>query len=382
MNIIQENLLCILNNFISENLLDAHLLNKHDSQIWKNLYKISKQQAVTAIVFEKLSEAIDNQPSFPKPSREIILKWYTHSLSIEKKMKSIRHRSEVFAHIMLENGLKTLVLKGIAISGYYPNPLHREFGDLDCYLYEQTDKNILWKHAYEKGNVVAEKALAVVHRGHYKHSHITYQKLTIENHQFCLPIRGSKKTKELERHLRTILERQMPMENYPKETNLLYPPADFNALFLIAHAMNHFLYESIKMRHVLDWALFIKAEYKHVDWKMFWKWCDKMHYSRFVECIHWICEQKLGMDKEVMQIVKAGHVSTFDVEKWGQRVLDDIFVGDSVYNKGNTALIVRLNLAKNFLQSAWKYQYIAQKNFIFDLARQASAMIWDKNPKL
>lgn len=55
-----------------------------------------------------------------------------------------------------------------------------------------------------------------------------------------------------------------------EETKGLYmPSANFNALFLTAHAMNHFLYESIKVRHVLDWALFIKTEHDNVDWTIF-----------------------------------------------------------------------------------------------------------------
>ena len=381
MNIIEKRLLSILSSFIYNKTIGTEDFVVRNEKEWTDLYKLSKQQGVTAIVFVKLSDAIDNNPSFPKPSRSIIMQWYSHSLAIEKKMNLIHTLSAKFSQVMRNKGLRTLVLKGIAISEYYLNPLHREFGDLDCYLFEQKDKDIWWNDAYEKGNVAAEEALAEVHRGHYKHSHITYKKLTVENHQFCLPIRGSKRTKELERHLRGILEKQMAGSKQ-LEGDFIVPSADFNALFLTAHGMNHFLYESIKMRHVLDWALFLKAEYLNVDWKMFWEWCDKMHYSRFVDCVNWICENKLGMDAEMMKLVGRKRNTTFDVEKWANRVLDDIFHGDSVYNKRNSAVIVRLNLAKNFFQSAWKYRHIAQKNFVVDLVRQGSAMIWDRNPKL
>lgn len=378
---VQTVFLHIINGILSNtSFMQSYFQNMTDKE-WIDLYKLSKQQGVTAIVFERLSDAIDNHSSFPKPSKNIILKWYSHSLAIEKQMNAIHKRSAEFAQVMRKKGLRTLVLKGIAISGYYPNPLHREFGDLDCCLFELKDKTIRWNDAYEKGNVAAEEASAEVHRGHYKHSHIKYQKLTVENHQFCLPVRGSRKTKELERHLKGILEKQMAGSKQV-EDDLIAPPADFNALFLTAHAMNHFLYESIKMRHVLDWALFVEAEYQHVDWNMFWKWCDKMHYSRFVECMNWICENKLGMNSEIMQLVGRERNETFEVEKWANRMLDDIFLGDSVYNKGNSAVMVRLNLVKNFIQSAWKYRHIAQKNFVVDLVRQGSAMLWDRNPKL
>lgn len=351
--------------------------SKLSEKEWNTLFQLSSQQGIKAIVLNAISQsALSVQ--IPKA---IKMKWLASVVRVEDGYHKRLEKAAEFAEVMAEKGLNTLTLKGAAISTYYPEPSHREFGDLDAYLFEGISTNAKWGSGYEKGNLLSEEIGAEVKRGHYKHSHVHFKGLMIENHQYFLPIRGSQSTKELEKHLRTIAF-HIDEVKYVDNTKLLIPSADFNALFLTAHAMNHFLYESIKLRHVLDWALFIKAEYKNVDWDMFWKWCDKMHYFRFVECIHWICEQKLGMETEVMQIVKAGHVSTFDVEKWGQRVLDDIFSGDSVYNKGNSALIVRLNLAKNFFLSAWKYRYIAQKNFIMDLLRQGTAMIWDSNPKI
>jgi hypothetical protein len=74
-------------------------------------------------------------------------------------MATIHKRSAEFARLMEEKGLHTLVLKGIAVSTYYPNPLHREFGDLDCYLFEGNPENtIIWENCYEKGNVAGETA--------------------------------------------------------------------------------------------------------------------------------------------------------------------------------------------------------------------------------
>jgi hypothetical protein len=70
-------------------------------------------------------------------------------------------------------------LKGIAVSSYYPNPLHREFGDLDCYLFEQLGSKIIWNNAYEKGNIAAEIVGADVRRGLYKHSHIKFKNFEI-----------------------------------------------------------------------------------------------------------------------------------------------------------------------------------------------------------
>ena len=278
---------------------------------------------------------------------------------------------------MEEKGLHTLVLKGIAVSSYYPNPLHREFGDLDCYLFEGTVDNIRWGSGYEKGNLLAEDLGAHVHRGHYKHSHVIFKKQEIENHQYFLSIRGSKANKALEKQLRKCVETK---GFHAKEgTALLCPNADFNALFLMAHAMNHFLYESVKVRHLLDWALFMKAEQENVDWDLFWTWCDKMYYTRFVECLNHLC--RIHFDLRVPSSEEKREPSAV-TESLSVRILSDIFNGGSVYNKGNSNLMIRLNLVRNFFASAWKFRLVVQRCMIMDLMRQVTAIIWDKNPKM
>ena len=379
MNRTEELFFYVLGAVVQKTSLEAQYFNDVTPEEWAELYRLSKAQGVTAVVFEKLSAAFNECEDFPRPPKTLTLNWYAQSQSIERKMAIIHKRSEEFAELMAERGLHTLVLKGIAVSTYYPNPLHREFGDLDCYLFEGPVNGIRWESGYEKGNLLAEDLGAYVHRGHYKHSHVVFKKQEIENHQYFLPIRGSKANKALEKQLRKCVDSKGV---YAQEgTALLCPNADFNALFLTAHAMNHFLYESVKVRHLLDWALFLKAEYENVDWGMFWKWCDKMHFTRFVECLNHVCRTHFDMGLPPLgDSVKSD--SSAMVDSLSARVLRDIFNGDSVYNKGNSNMMVRLNLVRNFFASAWKYRLVAQRCMITDLLRQVTAVVWDKHPKM
>lgn len=379
MSRIEELFFYILSAVVKDAALDAPRFNAMTPEEWTELFRLSKMQGVTAVVFEKLSTAFNECEDFPRPPKALTLNWYAQSQSIERKMATIHKRSKEFAELMAERGLHTLVLKGIAVSTYYPNPLHREFGDLDCYLFEGTVDNIRWGSGYEKGNLLAEELGAHVHRGHYKHSHVVFKKQEIENHQYFLPIRGSKANKALEKQLRKCVETK---GFHTKEgTALLCPNADFNALFLTAHAVNHFLYESVKVRHLLDWALFLKVEQENVDWDLFWTWCDKMHFSRFVRCLHIICEKYLGLRlPQYPGLTK--EMSSSGLEDLAERVLADILTGDNVYNKGNSNLMVRLNLVKNFFASAWKYHRVVQKCMLTDLVRQVTATVWDKHPTI
>ena len=353
----------VLRSVVNNTDIDASYLHGLSAEDWQELYLLAQRQGVAAVLFEK----VQTLPKEVAPPRAIAMKWMGHSLSIERQTRAIYKRCADFAQLMHEQGLHTLVLKGVAASGYYPNPWHREFGDLDCYLYKDTTEGIMWDGCYEEGNSIAEQAGYAVDRGHYKHSHINYEGLEVENHQFSLAIKDGKDTKALERMLRGLVEQSggVPIG----DSKMWCPPADFNALFLTAHAMSHFLYESIKVRHVMDWAFFLQKEQEHVDWPRFWQWCDRMHYTRFVNCLNYICTHRLGLKIHAFEVREDD-----TTRQLAARVLQDILEGDSLYTKGYKGLRFRLALAASYFKSMWKFHRIYQHSALYLLAKRTLGM--------
>lgn len=360
-------LITILNSAINDYPIEYNPYSKLTEIEWKELYYLSAQQGVKAVVLEALNRS-QLATDIPK---SIKMKWLAAVMGVEDAYFNRLQKASEFSELMAKNGLHTLTLKGAAISTYYPTPSHREFGDLDAYLFSGSPHDVKWGSGYEQGNVLSEKSGAKVERDHYKHSHITFKGMMIENHQYFLPIRGNKSIKELEKHLRTIAFNNDI--RYVENTKLLIPSPDFNALFLTAHAMNHFLYETIRLRHVCDWALFLKTEQENVDWNKFYHWCDKMRYTHFVNCLNYICHHYLGIEL---------CASLSEDGQYVDKVLDDIWNGDNVYNKGYSNLRIRLEIVKNFFQSSWKYSKICKKNALVSLMSHGIGMLLDRNPKV
>lgn len=355
----------ILNCVVNGCALNHETLKEVSDSDWWTLYHLAQRQGVTGVLFEKIQAL----PKEVAPPKALVLKWMSHALSIEKQTKVIYRRCADFAELMHTRGLHTLVLKGVAASQYYPNPWHREYGDLDCYLYRVVDGKVTWNGCYEEGNGIAEQAGYAVNREHYKHSHINYEGLEVENHQFSLSIKDGKDTKALERHLRRLVELQGGGEVIG-DSMLRTPSADFNALFLTAHAMSHFLYESIKVRHVMDWALFLKRKQGNVDWHSFWQWCDRMHNTRFVQCINYICVHQLGVQIHAFAVEENDTVKRLAV-----RVLQDVLEGDSLYTKGYKGLRFRIALAASYFKSMWKFHRVYQHSALWLLAKRAMGML-------
>lgn len=333
---------------------------------WQSLFRMSAKQGVLAIVYDVVSQL----PQECQPPRQINLQWALSVEAIENRHELQRKTSAILAELWFERGLQTIVMKGLAVGTYYPKPAHRECGDLDCFL---TTGAGAGSDGYELGNQICEQIGAKVSRDYYKDASIRYRGLLVENHRFFLPIRGSRKMKALERHLETIAIGEGV--RYVPDTKLIVPTPDFNALFLTMHGLNHFLSEGVKLRHILDWALLLKAEQNNINWHEFYEWSDKLHMTRFADALTAISVEYLGLEISNPDIHTAS--------PYTYRVLEDtLFKSEGLFNKGYSAWKARWMLVRNKISFGWKYHKIYQKSILLELIKNGFAFLFEKNPKL
>lgn len=282
----------ILSCVVNENQIDWSQFNHFPPSDWEFFYTLSKRQGVTAIIFE----TIKNLPKEVAPPKAITLKWLSHALSIEQQMQKKEAVAVEFAEKLSERGIQTVVLKGLAYASYYPNPYHRESGDLDCYLLGQK----------ELGDKVTVEIGGKMEEAGYKHSHLYYKGLTIENHNYLTSFDSTKLGIKTERLLQDcIKEGCQPIGN----TKLLNPSADFNALFLIKHAQRHFIKEGICIRHLLDWAFFLKAESQNVNWNKVVPMMRECRILNFARVLTNLCVEKLGMSINIAELTTPMKIS-------------------------------------------------------------------------
>ena len=266
---------CVVKGTAPEASLFAHM----GAGEWDALYKLAKDQGVTALVFDKL----ESLPAEVAPPKQLMLQWFSHTLSIGKQMERKYLVAADFAERLAAANIPVVVLKGFAIAAYYPQPLHRECGDLDCYM--------LGKMA--EGEAVAASFGAVVEEANYKHSHIKYKGLTIENHKYFTSFNNTARGKGTEAALKQLIFAQAPARW--DNSALLRPNATFNALFLAKHALRHFIDEAICLRHIMDWALFLKAEAANVDWQLLRPHLEASRVLLFAQLLTRISLRHLGL---------------------------------------------------------------------------------------
>lgn len=359
--------------------IDNELFSRDIS--WSDICRLAARQGVLAIAWDGLtalhSEGVITTDRMPE--RAIKLQWALNVEKVEQRYKRQERLSIELSDAFAKYDIATFVLKGLAISPYYPTPSHRECGDLDCFL-AATRNGVLLRNSrrlpvvrYDEGNIIAAQIGAKVDVGFYKHSHINYRGLMVENHQFCTAIRGSKQRKELERYLEgLILEKELVGL---ADSSMYTPSPLFNALFLTYHSFSHFLIEGIRLRHILDWALLLRSEQHNIDWTEFYLWCDYMHYTKFTEAMTSIAEQYLGFDFSCKAIRRSS--------KYDQRILEDIlYDSKSIYNTKGSKLKKRLLIVRGKLLGNWKYRELYNRSALADTLRTIVAFFIEPKPKI
>lgn len=338
-------------------LCKNNICNTNNEYQW--LYRQSLSQGVSAIIGDNLLRNTTEVSYSAKSQIPKILKiqWY---LAIENAIKQYNYRrrlSKEIADIWAKEGIKTYCLKGWALSTYYPNPKLRECGDFDCWLGGN----------FERGNQIAIANGAKFNPHDYRHSLIYYNGLTIENHRYFLPIRGNPRKKRLERYLQSVIHSDKRIEN----SNVYYPSPQFHSLFLVMHMLQHFLYENITLRHMLDWAYFVNTEKDNVDWCEFSMKCEEAGGTRFIEAINYICVEHLGLNINDTKLIANN--------RYAERILQDTLKQSSNRVSGMSNLLTQRYLkVKNIIAQQWKFNEVYDTNFITSIIQSIQGIIFDR----
>ncbi len=323
-------------------------------------YTVASSHGIVAIVWDEILQAIaEGQiPLEQQPTKAEKIRW---TLAVESIIKQYHRRKALsieIADIWAQEGIKTYGLKGWALSTYYPKPELRECGDFDCFLGAD----------FARGNEIAILNGMKFDPLYYRHSHIYYKGLTIENHRYFLPIRGNDRNKRLEQYLQAVIPSEKRIEN----STVYYPSPQFHALFIILHMLQHFLHENITLRHMLDWTYFVNAEKENIDWREFNVKCEEAGATRFVEALNHICTQHMGLDLN-STLLKAD-------SRYADKILKDTLEQSSRHVSGVKGLCrTRYMIVKNIIEQRWKFNEVYDRNFVQYILQTAVGIVFSRN---
>lgn len=323
----------------TQNRLTYRLSN----QDWSDVFSIFQQQGIIAVVMHGISNFKANELCMPT---DTLFKWMGKAFTIESMVKRKFKIEKEFALKMLERDIPVVVLKGSAFGVYYPKFETRECGDLDCYMLGKKDE----------GDVATVAIGGKMENGGYKHSHLFYKGLTIENHQYLTSFDNTKNGIRTERLLQKLIKEDY---NTMGDSCLLTPSPLFNAFFLIKHANRHFIKEGINLRFLLDWFFLLKSEQHNIDWKQLFSMMKSCHIYNFACVMTALCVEWLGM-KDLVEPV--GCAAMECNAKMRDKVLDDILTYRPVLFK--ESMVLKCSRILRRLCRMWYFRSLADEGYM------------------
>jgi hypothetical protein len=280
----QQLLFALLKLALWNTVPDKALFDKADDDVWKEVYRLSADQGIKAIIFD----GILLLPKELQPPRSLKLTWAVNVEAIERRYEQELAVANELADIFAKNGIKMLLFKGIGLAQYYPVPKHREFGDIDIYLFgKQKEGNRL---LVQLGAVKENCDMDMRTVG------LQYKGIFIENHKYFLNKSKFPNTTDLEAHLLKTLADCKPSGIVDAA---LFPPPDFNALYMICHALVHFLAWPLVLRYLCDWALFLKANKEAIDFDAYRQLIAESGLAKFADAFTALTVKYLDFDPEL-----------------------------------------------------------------------------------
>lgn len=338
---------------------------------WKKVMALAERQGVVAIAVDGLHKLYNTYGKEIKAASDSPSEWQlwvleSVGLLTQNEQLSLGQRKVVceVSELLAKEGIRMMVFKGQANASFYPVPEHRATGDIDCWLFGDA----------EKGDEILAAHGAEIDNRWYRHSKISYKGETIENHRVLSHTRGSKRKKQMEEELVALLD-IASLSKIDGCGEALLPPPQFNACFLTYHALHHFTSEGLRMKQILDWAIFLKHEQDKVDWVAFNDFCKRYKLDKFAEIMNCVAARYLGVCCHTNSTDK-----TDDFEKIAERVIRSTLYDDGyLFNSGKDNWTVRWLLIKNmFGRDRWKYEDIAQESIWSHLYHSAMGFLMDK----
>ena len=337
-----------------ENLSDFIVLS---AERWARIGDLARKQGVLGIMLDGVDKLEATRYGLTRELKAAQkLEWIGEVLQIEQRNRQQIAVMNDLAGKWKQQGCRVMVMKGQANGVFYPKPEHRNPGDIDCYLMNENDNQN--GNAYQIGNKVAREAGAKVDESWYKHSVISYKGETFENHQYFVHTRDGKRGKRLNQELVEQLSVEgLEFRELPAASAVVIPPVQWTAMFLTYHACAHFISEGLRLKQILDCAMFLDKHQNDVDWDAFWGFCERNHLRVFAEAMNTIAERWFG--------VKCHTESTENTEifesPYAERIMKSaLYDEDYVFGSGKGGWANRFHLIRNMFRYRWKYEEVYQ----------------------
>ena len=220
---------------------------------WETLYRLAHEQTVVPLVTDGINRL--SKEFLPNDRPERLDPFLGDLMTTAKRNRVL----DAFIPKLFNalSGIPVVLVKGQSLAQDYPDPERRQPGDIDLLLlpssYEAAKAILL-----PKASTVLEEERAVWHQG------MRFKSVEVEIHGSISTLMS----RRLDRKLAALLEQQFDGRTFPEVpiggVGIPVPDADFNAVFLFVHFLQHYWSGGVGLRQLIDWMTFISVHKRDI----------------------------------------------------------------------------------------------------------------------
>jgi hypothetical protein len=219
---------------------------------WEALHHLASRQTVTPLV----TDGINRLPKELLPAEPERLDPFLGDLMATANRNRVLDAFIPKLFDALE-GIPVVLVKGQALAQDYPDPERRQPGDIDLLLLPssyETAKDIL----LPKATTVLDEEKEIWHQG------MRFRSVEVEIHGSISTLMSRK----LDRKLAALLEEQFDGRPFPAVSiggaEIPVPDADFNAVYIFVHFLQHYWSGGVGLRQLVDWMTFVSVHKRDI----------------------------------------------------------------------------------------------------------------------
>lgn len=274
---------------------------------WEQLYQMAYRQAVIGLIYD----ALITLPDACQPPRNLKLKWFMMVQKIEQSNLMLNQSlAEASTHLHQAN-INHILMKGQGVASFYPNPLRRQTGDIDLFFPSPADysKALEWirMQSIQESEVIKHISF------HWNDAHLEFH-----DHLDLLhyPIANRRMQHYFAEKLKTDGYETITING--KLVRML--PPELNMIFVMLHALNHFLPVGVGLRQLCDWARYVHTHRNQADKEALTKLFERTGLLRLANAFASIQINYLGLDPALIPF-------EYVPEPLGDVLLQDILEG-------------------------------------------------------
>ena len=221
---------------------------------WEAIYKAAFAQTIVCVV----TDGISLLPDSLKPPIEVLELYLADTLATEIRNDQMDRFLVSLMSTLEKAGFRPAVLKGQCLALNYPDPAHRQSGDIDLLIppsvYQQLKDYLL-----AKANRIDGEFTEILHQG------MTFGNIEVEVHGAVSSMLSFSLDRKLARDVEELFAKEDFCEVPIRDGKVRVPGDTFNAIYIMLHILRHYFTGGVGLRQLSDWALFLHSHRDSLD---------------------------------------------------------------------------------------------------------------------